>query len=168
MRFRATVTAGLVTTAAGIACSVPSALADVVATGTLKPATPTVTVVLYPNSAVTNVSVPDASPHIVCTVTLSQHVHYSKPGDDISWHWPWSCVGGSVSLSGNQSLVRDGGALDDRTGLRPRVSSGNENLRYPNCVNGTWQGQAAGTFTRPGYTPSSWEGASPAVAITGC
>lgn len=132
------------------------------------PATPTVTVVLTPSAASGVGAAPAASPDIVCTVTLSQIVHYSKPGDDISWHWPWSCEGGAVNLTGNQSLVRDGGAWMTGPVSASGKSSGNENIRYPDCVNGTWQGQASGTFTRVGYTPSSWEGASPARDITSC
>jgi hypothetical protein len=129
----------------------------------------TVTVVLSPSAASgTSAGQPAAAPNIVCTVTLSEYVHYSNPGDDISWHWSWTCNGGAVSLKGSHSLKRDSFTEMTSSVSNSNTSSASENIRYAACVNGNWQGFASGTFTRSGYQSSTFEGASPATDITGC
>jgi hypothetical protein len=134
--------------------------------------TPTFSVVLEPTG--TNTSNSTASPDatavpdipIDCQVNLQQYVHYSDPGNDISWHWTWKCdfaveVSGSHTIQYNNYPYSTSGYLSEGT-------SGNENIRWDGCKNGWWQGFASGTFSAPEHASVNWEGASPAYDVTNC
>lgn len=107
---------------------------------------------------------------IDCTVDLGEYVHFSVKGNDISWHWDWTCDG-FVSLAGGQAIKRDGVIKNSSgvSGTGAAFEEIGENIRYGTCENGTWQGTAYGTFTSPDHGPASFQGASPTGQdITGC
>lgn len=119
------------------------------------------TVTLKPISGAA--ATPDAGV-IVCSVNLNEYVHYSKPGNDVSWHGSWSCdstVNAYVTSSDYYDNFPVVTTQNNSTG-----ASGSFNPRYNGCLTGYWYGVASYYFSWPGYTPASGEGTSPTNYIT--
>ena len=122
-------------------------------------ATGPITVVLpaLKSNATQGAAAPDVP--IDCSINLTDYVHYSKPGNDVSWYWSWACDG-LVHLTGSQALYDEGYPIRT-SGVNSSGISNSENIRYDGCVGATWFGQASGTFTAAGHGPASFAGDSP-------
>ena len=96
---------------------------------------------------------------------LRDYVYYSKPSNDISWHWTWSCDG-EATLTGSQALFYNNYPATSGPYSSGPGFSGGVNARYALCMVGWWQGIMSGTSTAPGYTPASVEGSSPSNHVT--
>lgn len=123
-----------------------------------------ITVVLpaIQSSATQSVATPDVP--ITCQVNLTDYVHYSAPGNDVSWHWKWTCDF-DVYVSGSQALYDEGYPIKT-AGYSGAGISETENIPYNGCVGATWYGQAYGTFSAPGHLSVSFGGGSPSNMIS--
>ncbi|MGO9956844.1 MAG: hypothetical protein ACLP50_12815 [Solirubrobacteraceae bacterium] len=130
-----------------------------VLTSVLKPLTPLTGSPAAP-------AAPAVLPVITCSTNLKNYVHWSKPSQNTSWHWDYTCDD-AVTASAYSTLyyqnfpVAYGPATDD--GI-----TGDFNPRYNGCLKGYWYGSAQVTYSAPNHTSASVSGYSPTNDITSC